>query len=554
MKITFNHIINNISSDELIVLKTKDIHKNISAFARWIYKGHPGWPFWNKTVHDEFKKEIVTLYTKANSIKTTEELLKKLYTIALQTIPDRHFSISYNQKRILNPDERKKIKNKIFDDLIPNPKVGQNLAKTDLETLEKMGIKLYMREDLSNIGVAWIFVGEIDPKIGIVACTQLTTQKPPTGEFSQEQFNKLTQMVDAVKKHYPTWDAIIVDLRDNSGGDSRFFNQITSLVNGGVAQPIFKKLWVRNTPENILLLKEKQKITHQFCKEDFKKFKILWFYKKALPIKPNRKHVRILINRLVESSGEGAVFQFGKCPTYKTVGENTGGCCTGFDPVSVSLPNGGIIKIATRYAIRPRNIQEGIGISPDVPTPNKDAFEVALKDLKQILIKKTQKHILYNYAPKDDDILKNGLWSPSKAPRKALSHYFGRARTQTKTGVLKYLESTARGRSRSVSVITDPINKKCTYYEWTEDRCLCAIDFDKLYHDGLVETIYRCYGKKMTPITASQIKWNEKLPWDKVENGLFFKVIPHYMIVLRDGVIPSQYISLDPKIDKFNKT
>ena len=31
-----------------------------------------------------------------------------------------------------------------------------------------MGIKLYMREDLSNIGVAWIFVGEIDPKIGDV--------------------------------------------------------------------------------------------------------------------------------------------------------------------------------------------------------------------------------------------------------------------------------------------------------------------------------------------------------------------------------------------------
>lgn len=387
----FNSIVNAISFKDLTTLKTADIRMNISAFARWIYKGHPSWPFWNKNVRNCFKQQIVDLYVQADSVKSTDELLKKLYEIALQTIPDRHFSVSFNHKRVLSTEERQCIKNKILSDLIINPQVGQNLAKKDVAALQKMGIRILMREDLSNIGKAWLFVGEINPKIGIVACTHLTTINPKTGKFSKEQSDKLAKMVKAVEENYPQWRALIIDLRDNHGGDSRFFQKIAEIVNDGRAQPIVKRLWIRNTPENIRLMYEKQKISQQFDEKRLLKLKgseasrILWESMKPYLTKRGRKEIRVLINRSVQSSGEGALFQIGNVPTYKTVGENTGGCVHGWNPVQITLPNGGILNMATCHAVLPQKCPEGIGLKPDILTPKTDAFQVALKDIQNKL-------------------------------------------------------------------------------------------------------------------------------------------------------------------------
>ncbi len=390
MNITFNYIVSAIKFSDLTTIKTNDIRTNISAFARWVYKGHPAWPFWNKKIRNSFKQHIIDLYKNADSINSTEELLKQLYKISLKTIPDRHFSVSFaNRKRVLAPEDRKTIRNKILSDLIPNEHIGHNLAKLDLKKLENLGIKIYIREDLSNIGKAWLFVGETNNDIGIIACTNLTTINPLTGTFSQEQFDKLTKMVKTVQKHHKKWKGIIIDLRDNTGGDSQFFEQIASIINGNKAFSISKKLWMRNTQENIYLLQKlnehKKIIDIDKINKIKKTSKILCYQGAKTTIKKPYKQIRILTNKLVQSSSEGAIFQFGKCPTYKTVGENTGGCVIGFCPVSVTLPNGGIINIATRYSVRPIKCEEGIGIKPTIQCKNKDAFQVALKDITKKL-------------------------------------------------------------------------------------------------------------------------------------------------------------------------
>lgn len=152
-------------------------------------------------------------------------------------------------------------------------------------------------------------------------------------------------------------------------------------------------------------------------------------------------------------------------------------------------------------------------------------------------------HKLYNYAPKDADILNSGLWAPILAPRESLSHYFGRAKTKTKKGVLAYLETVFPGRSRAISLLTSPMTKECVFYDaFKNDRILYSIDFDALRKANLIEAVYRIDGKNFKKILEKEILWDEKLPWEKVGNGYFFTKIPHYMIVLKNGLIPTTCI------------
>ncbi|MBQ3695545.1 MAG: hypothetical protein II938_01050 [Alphaproteobacteria bacterium] len=152
---------------------------------------------------------------------------------------------------------------------------------------------------------------------------------------------------------------------------------------------------------------------------------------------------------------------------------------------------------------------------------------------------------LYNYAPKEVDALNTGLWAPLVASRESLAHYFGRAKSKTKKGVLAYLETIFPGRSRAISFLTAPMTKACCFYsDFKKDRCLYSVDFEALQKAGLVKAIYRCAGrKKLEKITPQQILWDEKLPWEKVGSGFFFTKIPHYMIVFKKGIIPPEFIN-----------
>ena len=153
-------------------------------------------------------------------------------------------------------------------------------------------------------------------------------------------------------------------------------------------------------------------------------------------------------------------------------------------------------------------------------------------------------HKLYNYVPKEVDALHTGLWAPVVASRESLSHYFGRAKCKTKKGVLAYLETVFPGRSKAISFLTAPMTKACCFYnDFQKDRHLYSVDFEALQRAGLVKDIYRCAGqKKLERITFQQILWDEKLPWEKVGEGFFFTKIPHYMIVLKDGIVPPELI------------
>ncbi|MGN0919598.1 MAG: hypothetical protein ACI4OR_02420, partial [Alphaproteobacteria bacterium] len=115
------------------------------------------------------------------------------------------------------------------------------------------------------------------------------------------------------------------------------------------------------------------------------------------------------------------------------------------------------------------------------------------------------------------------------------------------------LEKTFLGRSRAISVLTEPVKWQGNdpmLKEWVDQKELLVIDFDGLIKDGLIESIWCKNGskadgtdEKIFQIEPSQIDFLP-LPWHlcSKEKGLFFAVVRHYFLVMKDGIIPPKYI------------
>lgn len=162
---------------------------------------------------------------------------------------------------------------------------------------------------------------------------------------------------------------------------------------------------------------------------------------------------------------------------------------------------------------------------------------------------------LYHYAPKENTVMKRGLLSISKAPRD-LRAYAHRAGTQNRDEIMAWLDKTFTGRSRAISCLTEPI-------EWQgNDAVLKAIvdrsalfwfELEDLIKAGLVESIW-CkngsdaggYNEKFFEVKQEDIDLSP-LTWEKVDaaKDLLYAVGRHYLIVLKDDVIPPEFLTLE---------
>lgn len=159
---------------------------------------------------------------------------------------------------------------------------------------------------------------------------------------------------------------------------------------------------------------------------------------------------------------------------------------------------------------------------------------------------------LYHYAPKENTVMRDGLFSISKIDRN-LRPYTHRAGSENKEDILKWMDSTFYGRSRAISCLTeqikwqgnDPILKKIV-----NGTMLFSFELDELIKDGLVESIWCKNGSDAGGLNEKfyQVKVDEidlsPLTWEKVDiaKDLLYAVIRHYLIVLKDGYIPAKYI------------
>lgn len=160
--------------------------------------------------------------------------------------------------------------------------------------------------------------------------------------------------------------------------------------------------------------------------------------------------------------------------------------------------------------------------------------------------------ILYHYAPKKNTIKKDGFLSISQRDMD-LKSYIYRAKSDKKDDILKWLDSTFYGRSRSISCLTekikwrgnDPVLKKII-----KKSELFYFELDDLLKEGIVESIWCKEGsdydgcnENFYQVTPDKID-TTPLSWEKVDvsKELLYNVVRHYMIVLKNGHIPAKYM------------
>lgn len=170
---------------------------------------------------------------------------------------------------------------------------------------------------------------------------------------------------------------------------------------------------------------------------------------------------------------------------------------------------------------------------------------------------------LYHYVTKPNTVLKDGILSFAKNPDADLRYYFKRSGQTTHKGIVKWMENCFEGRSRGIRVFSEPIQwteKSINMFKpFIENADLFSIDVDALDKDGLIEAVYISPAIKINSdnnfpqdvderlVKLSSIKDidTSAVDWSVCDEslGLRFSVVPYYLIVVKDGVIPLKYIT-----------
>lgn len=171
---------------------------------------------------------------------------------------------------------------------------------------------------------------------------------------------------------------------------------------------------------------------------------------------------------------------------------------------------------------------------------------------------------LYHYITKGNTALQDGILSFAKNPNADLHYYYKRTGGKTTHAeIIKWMENCFTGRSRAIRGFSEPIqwtDKSINMFKpFIKNADLFSIDLDALQKDGLIEAVYispalhpnlnndlpqDCDEQlaklaSINDIDTSPVDWSacdEKL-------GLRFSVVPYYLIVIKDGIIPPKYIT-----------
>ena len=168
---------------------------------------------------------------------------------------------------------------------------------------------------------------------------------------------------------------------------------------------------------------------------------------------------------------------------------------------------------------------------------------------------------LYHYITKGNTALNDGILSFANNPDADINYYIKRSKSDTKEGIVAWMESCFPGRSRAIRGFTEPIKwheRTPSLKEFIDNADLFSIDLDALDKDGLIESVWRspsvlelpdaneenCQDEVLRQLDSiGQIDYSP-IDWSVCDDttGKRFAFVPYYLIVIKNGVIPPKYL------------
>ena len=156
-------------------------------------------------------------------------------------------------------------------------------------------------------------------------------------------------------------------------------------------------------------------------------------------------------------------------------------------------------------------------------------------------------HYLYTYLPKSVDVKKDGLRSIATLDGDEWKKYIGRAGSNKKEDVVAWLEHTFQGRTRAFSCFTHPIPDDAdpAILKFRNAKQLVILpSYEELKRLGLVEACWKTNIGKRGCTKVEGPDYNEEMNWVPHDPKLLFTHTNHYIIVMKNGIIPGKYCTI----------
>jgi len=314
------------------------VKRDVAILARLLINVYCGWPFHNEIVKRKVLKKLLSIYNNAHDMTPTDLFNKLADVVAI--IPDKHICLHFYKSQARYNSGRK------------NKNVGKNLA--DANTL----------------------VTELRPdNVAVIAFHRMYRD-----DWVEKQLLAFKESLDKSS-------ALIVDLRGNGGGNSKYSDNLAKYLYGGDIRSA-KKTFIRNNPDAARFLplarpdgawwdKVKGDTDPLSCLEE----PLVSFNAENGYNKP----IYILTDGRTGSSAEMFLLRMIHHPSVKVVGDNSAGMEVYGNIGRACLPSSNIIVgIGMNYRELEFDNFETKGYKPDIMCKDgQDAFEVAMADLSK---------------------------------------------------------------------------------------------------------------------------------------------------------------------------
>lgn len=170
---------------------------------------------------------------------------------------------------------------------------------------------------------------------------------------------------------------------------------------------------------------------------------------------------------------------------------------------------------------------------------------------------------LYHYIARPNTALTDGILSFAENPNANPRYYFKRSGKTTHADIVRWFESKFPGRSRGIRAFPCPVRpteKTPSLQKFVLDSDLFAVDVDSLDKAGLLEAVYVSPSVLDIPNITEAPEADEvlyRLPdmsaidtspidWSVCDDALGrrFAYVRYYLLIVKHGVIPPQFIEL----------